>query len=96
MKFALLLVAAASAIKLTRTPAQQAEIEQMTDAVYEVYDTDNSGTINGTEFETALGDLTGQDINVEEANQMFDIIDQTNDGEISKPEFTAVLEAAYN
>ena len=97
MKFTAIamLVAATSAVRLQRlSPSETAEVNQMVDAVYTTYDADNSGFLNGTEWEVALDDLSG-DVNTTEAREMFDLIDSSNDDRISRAEFGDVLAMSY-
>lgn len=77
------------------------QLAKATDAIFNKYDVDKSGTLEGNEIFSLINDAfkslgRNRSVKVEEVNQFVKAIDKNGDGKISKTELLEILKLLIN
>jgi Ca2+-binding EF-hand superfamily protein len=77
------------------------QLRQAIDSIFNKYDTDKSGTLEGNEIFSLINDAfkslgRNRDVKNEEVTQFVKAIDKNGDGKISKPELFEILKKLIN
>lgn len=77
------------------------QLRQAIDAIFNKYDTDKSGTLQGNEIFLLINDAfkslgRNRDVKSEEVSQFVKAIDKNGDGKISKAELFEILKKLIN
>ena len=77
------------------------QLRQAIDAIFNKYDTDKSGTLQGNEIFLLINDAfkslgRNRDVKSEEVTQFVKAIDKNGDGKISKNELFEILKKLIN
>lgn len=77
------------------------QLRQAIDAIFNKYDTDKSGTLQGNEIFLLINDAfkslgRNRDVKSDEVNQFVKAIDKNGDGKISKAELFEILKKLIN
>jgi len=72
------------------------QLRQAIDAIFNKYDTDKSGTLEGNEIYNLINDAfkslgRNRQVQPQEVDQFIKAIDKNNDAKISKPELFEIL-----
>ena len=72
------------------------QLRQAIDAIFNKYDTDKSGTLEGNEIYNLINDAfkslgRNRQVQPQEVDQFIKAIDKNSDGKISKPELFEIL-----
>jgi len=77
------------------------QLAKAIDAIFNKYDVDKSGTLEGNEIFSLINDAfkslgRNRSVKVEEVNQFVKAIDKNGDGKISKTELLEILKLLIN
>jgi len=77
------------------------QLRQAIDAIFNKYDTDNSGTLEDTEIFNLINDAfkslgRNKQVTQQEVRQFIAAIDKNGDGKIAKPELFEILKKLIN
>jgi Ca2+-binding EF-hand superfamily protein len=77
------------------------QLRQAIDAIFNKYDTDKSGTLEGNEIFCLINDAfkslgRNREVKSDEVNQFVKAIDKNGDGKISKAELFEILKKLIN
>ena len=77
------------------------QLRQAIDGIFQKYDTDKSGTLEGKEVFNLINDAfkslnRDKQVKQEDVNQFISAIDKNGDGKIAKPELFDILKQLIN